>query len=190
MPMDVPGRDPGMGAMLTGMGPTPPGFAIRVALGHEFARLRQIEDASGRLFADVGIGPFPDEGEDGARLEDASVVLVSGEPAAGFASVGIVDGVAHLWQLSVDPTSSRRGRARALVTAVCSWATSRDYEAVTLTTFRDVPWNGPFYAGMGFRVVADLTPGLAAIRHRETRIGLDALGPRIAMRRNLGPASS
>ena len=45
---------------------------------------------------------------------------------------------------------------------------------VTLTTFRDVPWNAPFYRRLGFEVLdpEDLTPGLAAAFADEARRGL------------------
>jgi hypothetical protein len=56
---------------------------------------------------------------------------------------------------------------------------------MTLTTFRDVPWNAPFYARRGFAEVLDPSPGLAAVRDRERSLGLDAAGPRIVMRRTL-----
>ncbi len=130
------------------------------------------------------MGPFREEEEN--DLAKAAVVLVSGDPAVGFACVEVVDGAAHLRQLSVHPSQSRRGHGSASAAAVCAWATSLGYEAVTLTTFRDVPWNGPFYARMGFRVVDDLSPGLQAIRDHERAVGDDELGPRIAMRRDLG----
>jgi len=74
---------------------------------------------------------------------------------------------------------------RALVNAVCGWAVVNGLPAVTLTTFRDVAWNGPFYAGLGFREVEDLSPGLAAMRAHERAIGDDNFGPRIAMREDL-----
>jgi hypothetical protein len=54
-----------------------------------------------------------------------------------------------------------------------------------LTTYRDVPWNGPFYARRGFRTISRLGPGLRAIRDHEKAIGDDGFGPRIAMRKNL-----
>jgi hypothetical protein len=56
--------------------------------------------------------------------------------------------------------------------------------AVTLTTFRDVPWNAPYYERLGFTVVAaaDQGPELAAVVAEEAqRIPGDA--PRVAMRR-------
>ncbi len=158
---------------------------IRRARPEEFARLRAIEERGDAMFGEIGFGPFHvDEGGD--HLAGAALVLVTGDPPVGFACVDIVDGAAHLWQLSVDPTHGRRGLGTALVEAVCAWAASQSYEAVTLTTFRDVPWNAPFYARLGFGVTDDLGPGLAAIRAHEQAIGDDDLGPRVAMRRRLG----
>lgn len=162
----------------------PPGLGIRVALTRDLDGLREIEVASEQLFADVGIGPFSQD--ETSSSERAAIVFVSGDPPVGFASVEVIDGVAHLGQLSVLPSASRQGRGSALVSAVCDWASSQNYEAVTLTTFRDVPWNGPFYVRLGFRTLDDLTPGLAAIRDHEKAIGDDDFGPRIAMRKDLG----
>jgi GNAT superfamily N-acetyltransferase len=146
-----------------------------------FDRLLAIEQEADALFLDVGIGPFTDDGTD-AHLADAAVVFALGDPPVGFASVGIVDGLAHLWQLAVRPAEGRQGYGTALVRAVCEWADSNGHGSVTLTTFRDVAWNGPFYTGLGFRTLAELTPALAAIREHERTIGDDDFGPRVAMR--------
>ena len=62
------------------------------------------------------------------------------------------------------------------------WAQLHGLPAVTLTTFRDVPWNAPFYARLRVRVIEALSPGLQAIRDHEQDIGYDAFGPRVAMR--------
>jgi hypothetical protein len=72
------------------------------------------------------------------------------------------------------------------VDAACAHARARGHAAITLTTFRDVAWNGPWYARNGFAVVddPDQEPELRAIRASETARGLDAL-PRVAMRRVL-----
>jgi GNAT superfamily N-acetyltransferase len=160
------------------------GPGIREADPSEFGLLRQIEDSADDMFTAIGIGPFAALEEDN-HLGRAAVVLVSGRPAHGFACVDIVDGVAHLWQLSVVPSFGRQGIGRALVQAVCDWASSKGYAAVTLTTFRDVPWNAPFYSRLGFRVMDELPPGLQAIRDHEAEIGDDDFGPRVAMRKDL-----
>ncbi len=157
---------------------------VRVAATAEFGLLREIEVAADEMFGEVGIGPFSSSGAED-HLDRAAIVLVSGRPAVGFACVEEVDGLAHLWQLSVLPSSGRQGRGTALVEAACAWAASQGYTAVTLTTFRDVPWNAPFYAMLGFRAIDDLSPALAAIREHEKQIGDDDFGPRIAMRKDL-----
>src|ERR1700730_11509868 len=122
------------------------------------------------MFADVGIGPFSEDDAE-AHLARAAVVFVTGEPPAGFASVAIVDGAAHLWQLAVLPEAGRRGLGTALVAAVCDWARSGGFHAGTFTTYRDGTWNAPFYERLGFRPLTDLTPGLAVIREHERAIG-------------------
>jgi GNAT superfamily N-acetyltransferase len=160
------------------------GTTIRVADPSEWDLLRNIEDSADEMFLEVGIGPFTVLEEDD-HLATAAVVLVSGRPARGFACVDLVDGAAHLWQLSVHPSSGRQGIGRALVHAVCEWASSNGYPAVTLTTFRDVPWNAPFYGRLGFRILDELPEGLRAIREHEKELGDDDFGPRVAMRKDL-----
>jgi N-acetylglutamate synthase-like GNAT family acetyltransferase len=56
--------------------------------------------------------------------------------------------------------------------------------SLTLTTFRDVPWNAPFYARLGFEIVTELTPELRQKREEEAAHGL-AYDSRCAMRRHL-----
>jgi hypothetical protein len=57
---------------------------------------------------------------------------------------------------------------------------------VTLSTFRHVAWNAPFYARLGFRELAEeqLGPGLRRVRADEARRGLD-LSRRLVMRLDL-----
>src|SRR5262249_34656732 len=64
------------------------------------------------------------------------------------------------------------------------WASDAALTALTLTTFRDVPWNAPWYEARGFRVLDDdeLTPGLRQRRAAEDALGLEA-ALRVVMRR-------
>ena len=73
-----------------------------------------------------------------------------------------------------------------LLEGVCAWAQARGYPAATLSTFRDVPWNGPFYRNHGFRDLppAEWTPGMPAILDKEARHGL-CVQARVFMRREL-----
>ena len=59
----------------------------------------------------------------------------------------------HLEEIDVHPDHSRRGVGTRLVLHVCEWAAGQEYQLVTLTTFRDVAWNMPWYARLGFAVV-------------------------------------
>jgi len=157
---------------------------VRPADPSEYDHLRSIEVASDRLLEEFGIGPFvEDESED--HLPTAAAVFAAGEPAVGFVCVELVDGQAHIDQLSVLPEHGRRGIGRALVETAVGWAAASGYDELTLTTYRDVPFNAPFYRTLGFREVADLGPELAAIRAHERELGDDGFGPRVAMRRLL-----
>jgi len=163
---------------------TADGPPIRPGRPEEFGRLRQIELASDELYATVGFGPFANDDAEN-HLDGAAAVLVAGDPPVGFALVEVLDGEALLWQLSVLPSAGRRGIGGALLAAVDDWAAGAGFTSVVLTTFRDVPFNAPFYARHGFEIVDDLSPGLAAVRAHERAIGDDALGPRVAMRKRL-----
>jgi ribosomal protein S18 acetylase RimI-like enzyme len=158
-----------------------PSRAIRHARPDEFAALRNIEFAADRLFESVGIGPFTNDDTDD-HLATAALVLVVGQPAMGFVCVDLVDAHLHIWQLSVHPDHARQGLGRLLMEAVSAWAVAQGFDAITLTTYRDVPWNAPFYESLGFTIMSDLTPELSAIRDHERAIGDDDFGARVAMR--------
>lgn len=161
---------------------------LRTAAPTDLALLPAVDTAAESLFAAAGLALPPGGTCTAAELAAFALVLVAGDPPVGFAAVDVLDGTAHLAQLSVHPDSSRQGRGRRLVEAVSDWAASRMLPAVTLTTFRDVPWNGPLYRRWGFRELPDPPPGLAAVRRREAALGLDAVGPRTVLMRRVGAA--
>jgi GNAT superfamily N-acetyltransferase len=92
-----------------------------------------------------------------------------------------LDGNAHLEQISVRPESQRRGIGAALVLAAMAEARRQGHDRMTLCTYRDVPWNGPFYAGLGFTEVTELAPYERRLREHERRLGLDINGVRVVM---------
>jgi GNAT superfamily N-acetyltransferase len=157
---------------------------IRTAEPAEYGQVGEVERASDQLFAVSGFAPMP-EVDTPEELAQAAVVLVAGRPVIGSARIDIVDSTAHLQELAVVPRAMRQGIGTALVEAACDWAKDNSFTSLTLTTFADVAWNGPFYAKLGFVRVDELTPGLAALREHERAVGLDAMGKRIAMRRQL-----
>ncbi|ETH81148.1 acetyltransferase, GNAT family [Bordetella pertussis STO1-CHOC-0017] len=87
------------------------------------------------------------------------------------------------------PRQQGRGIGGRLVRAAIDAAAAAGLPAITLTTFRDLPWNQPFYARLGFATLqADgLNVRLQAILAREASLGLPA-ARRCAMRREIAAA--
>jgi GNAT superfamily N-acetyltransferase len=104
----------------------------------------------------------------------------------GFATCEAFEHELHLWELAVRLEAQGKGAGRALIAAVEEEARTRGLPAVTLTTFRDIPWNAPFYARCGFVELSDenLGPFLTLVREKEVEIGLD-VAKRCAMRLTL-----
>jgi len=156
-------------------------YTIRLVRNDEVAALPAIEIKAGALFADAGLQDVADNPPadldyiESFRRAGAVHVAVSdrGEPV-GFALSGLLDGGGHLYELSVDPAHGRRGLGARLVEAACNMAYARGARDMTLSTFRDLPWNGPFYKKLGFRDLApsEWTPGLHVLHAREIDIKL------------------
>jgi GNAT superfamily N-acetyltransferase len=169
-------------------------YRIQPADSETLGLLPAIETAAAEIFPAEDVAPeLRQEGLPVAWFERAAregrvwtaVVRASGLPV-GFALVTILDGSAHLYEMDVHPDHGRRGLGTALVGAVVEWARGKQFSCVTLTTFRHLPWNGPFYRRLGFEELssAELTPGLAQLLEREVRDGLDG-SKRVAMRIDL-----
>ena len=122
---------------------------IRSVRPDELTLLPDLEAAADLLFEPLGIGPLPGPGTP-QDFADALVVLVAGDPPVGLCRIDGIAGGAHLEQLSVHPDHAGQGVGRALLRAGCAWAQQHDFDEITLATYRDVPWNGPFYASDGF----------------------------------------
>lgn len=73
---------------------------------------------------------------------------------AGFAFGEMHFEDAYLHELDVDPAFGRRGIGLELVRKFISGARAKQAKAVYLSTFRDPPWNAPFYRKLGFVDVA------------------------------------
>ncbi|MEO0467696.1 MAG: GNAT family N-acetyltransferase, partial [Pseudomonadota bacterium] len=73
----------------------------------------------------------------------------------GFTLTSERGGTLYLDQISVDPAHGRLGLGACLVERIESDARDRGLKTVTLSTFRDLAWNGPFYRALGFRQLKD-----------------------------------
>src|SRR6185436_8026513 len=118
--------------------------------------------------------------------EHAWVVVDQSDRPVAFAIVRLLEESVHLHELDVHPRHARQGLGRQLIGVVADWARARGATALTLTTFADIPWNGPYYARLGFRTLdlATLSPGLQAVRQGEAEAGLP-MAHRICMQLDL-----
>lgn len=174
-----------------------PGYTIRLSTSAELERVRKIEREAFKLFAgwESALGldeAHPPESSSIDTLRDANAdgrlwvaADAEGHPV-GFALVREIGLYAHVEEIDVLPAHGRQGLGAALVEAVCEWAHTRGFDAVTVSTFRDVPWNAPFYARRGFLWVPseDLPSELLEVVELERRKGL-RVDLRVIMRREL-----
>jgi len=169
----------------------PRAYTITQARLEDLSALPAIELAAARLL--TGYAPesvlaetTADEVLQTAQSHGHLWVALAEDVPVGFAHVRILEPmVAHLEEIDVHPDHGRRGLGRRLVMAVCAYAETNEYRAVTLTTFRDVPFNMPFYASLGFEVIPaeQLSAALREVVEDETHRGLDP-DRRVAMRRS------
>ncbi|MHB1516742.1 MAG: GNAT family N-acetyltransferase [Acidimicrobiales bacterium] len=155
---------------------------IRPAQPADAEAQRNVESAAGARFLEVGMAEVAaDEPESRQKLATYAragrswVATDLEDHVVGYVVVEVIDGCAHVEQVSVEPGHQGQGLGRALIYEVESWAAGEGLEAMTLTTFAGVPWNRPLYEHLGFRVLGEeeLSPGLRALRDDEAAHGLD-----------------
>jgi GNAT superfamily N-acetyltransferase len=166
---------------------------IRTARPDDLPRLVEIEDAAETTFPALSMDfdPLPggttvEELEPYVEAGRAFVATDEANRSVGYLLVGVLDGAAHIDQVSVHPDHARKGIGRELIERAAAWALAHGYRSLTLTTYVDVPWNGPYYERLGFRYLSrdEETAGLRAIRAHEREIGLD-IWARTSMARRL-----
>ncbi len=161
---------------------------IRPTTLSDVAALSAIERAAAGRFRDIPELAWLADGEvipaeqhlDYAERGLSWLALANDQP------VGFVLSEAHpsslfIVELSVDLDWQGKGIGRQLIACVADCARKRGLTALTLTTFRDVPWNAPFYARLGFEMITTLTPELREKSEEETAHGF-AYETRCAMR--------
>jgi GNAT superfamily N-acetyltransferase len=137
---------------------TPRDFEIVSARAEHFAAMREVERAAEEPFSFEDL-PLALRGA--TLTSDAEFVEAQREGLlwCALGAQGAVLGYAialwlgrdlHLDEIDVHPAQQRRGIGRALVAAVRAHAEARGAARLTLTTFRFVPWNQPWYERLGF----------------------------------------
>jgi GNAT superfamily N-acetyltransferase len=169
----------------------PERYVIRPARPDDLPLLPDVERAAAAQFRAT---PYAYLAEDDYLVSDdvdlereyVWVAVDEADHPIGFAIVRLLDESVHLHELDVHARHARQGLGRRLIEEVADWARARGATALTLTTFDDVAWNGPYYARLGFRTLdlATLNPGLQAVRQSEIEAGLP-MAQRICMQLDL-----
>lgn len=177
--------------------PATSAVAVRRAQAPDAALLPAIERSAARRFLDapglawIAADEVMSE-QDHRTWIAAGTSWVAECPGAGLAGFLVSERTAdalHVWELAVRRDLQGRGIGARLVRAAIDAAAAAGLPAVTLTTFRELPWNQPFYARLGFATLRsdELNVRLQAILAREASLGLPA-ARRCAMRLGIGAA--
>ena len=132
-------------------------WAIRLARPADADALPEIERAAGGMFATLdefawvaGQDPIPPQTHRRYIARGHSLVARHGDRLVGFLVSEPFGGELHVREVSVLPDWQGRGIGAALLRGCMIDAANSGFEALTLTTFREVPWNAPFYRRLGF----------------------------------------
>jgi GNAT superfamily N-acetyltransferase len=169
------------------------GITIRRTTEADVRRLPAVERSAARSFATIpelswiAGDDVLDEAQH-RRFAAAGwswVADLAGAPV-GFICAELVEQEVHVWEIAVGEAHQQQGIGSQLMARVEAQARDAGADAVTLTTFSDVAWNGPFYASLGYEVIepGDYSARLRRILELEVQAGQPA-DRRCAMRLRL-----
>ena len=157
------------------------GAGLRLTEESDIALLPAIERSAAQAFRQIPALAWLADSEvisvarhhDYLETEHSLLAVAAGQPV-GFILTEPLDDALFIAEIAVHQAWQHQGIGRMLLEQVIDGARQMAYPAVTLTTFRDVPWNAPFYTRLGFAMLDELTlpAGLAAKRELETEHGL------------------
>lgn len=158
-------------------------IAIRLAKTEDLATLADVESSAAKEFSPyvgwLNVAPELLEGLvplrflRQAQVESRLWVATNEESVVGFVVIKFLIESCFIVELDVRPEYWRQGIGSALVEACCLSAKSRGFSKMMLTTFRQVPWNIPFYRTLGFALLPPTrwTSEIQAIVQHEARYG-------------------
>lgn len=143
------------------MSDLPEGYSITAANLDDIPALISVDKAASALFEPTGLLSQEALGDHvpaevfEKEIPAKNVFVARNQHgwAVGFALIRRRGAGLYLDQISVHPDHGQKGLGRALVIRTLTAAEARKLPHVSLSTFRDLPWNGPFYASLGFREI-------------------------------------
>ncbi len=168
---------------------------IRPTKKSDIKALQAVEISASKAFLSIeGLAAFADDNcatkeQHLSAIEPETSWLAEtgdGKPV-GFLAAIPEEGTLHIYEISVHLDYQKRGIGRSLMAHAEEHAKSLGLAGMTLTTYRHVPWNAPFYEELGFCILTPEAygPRLAGILAEEISSGVPVPEHRCAMRKQL-----
>jgi GNAT superfamily N-acetyltransferase len=133
---------------------------IRSARLEDTPKLAEIERSAATVFRKANLA-WVAEGETlplaslAAFCRDGSlwVAVTNDDEPVGFLAAHELDEAFYIAEVSVTISHQRQGIGTQLISTTMEYARAGGFRLVTLTTYRDLAWNGPFYTKLGFSEV-------------------------------------
>ncbi len=107
-------------------------------------------------------------------------VADDGDGPVAFLAARVEGDRLHIDELDVQDGQHGKGLGKRLLGQARDWARAQGLKSLSLTTFRTIPWNAPYYASFGFAEWAsDEAP--ASIRQALRQEAASGLSDRCAM---------
>jgi GNAT superfamily N-acetyltransferase len=158
-------------------------FTVRNATTGDIGKLAEVERSAASVFVDFGLAWIAEAGTTDPAVLNALcrngtlwVAVGPDDEPVGFLAAHQLDGSFYIAEVSVARSHQRRGIGAALIDTATRHARDSGFPCITLTTYRDLSWNGPFYSGLGFEEAApsEPWPGHAKQLRLEVATGHDA----------------
>jgi predicted N-acetyltransferase YhbS len=171
---------------------------FRLAVPDDTEAVRAIEYEAAQRFVTVGLTGIADAQPMNAsfvrrKIEAAEIIVAvdSAGRCGGFVMFAPLATRFYIEELDVLTAWAGRRIGAALIGQVERLAAQAGARQLVLSTFRDVPWNAPYYRRLGFSVMdgASLDAKLRAIRASHVAHGLDETR-RVFMCREVTAASA
>jgi GNAT superfamily N-acetyltransferase len=155
---------------------------IRAACPEDIPKLAPIERSASSVFREANLA-WVAEGETlppaalAVFCRDGSlwVAVTDDDEPVGFLAAHELDEAFFIAEVSVALSHQRRGIGAHLISTTIEYARAAGFRVVTLTTYRDLAWNGPFYIKLGFSEInaEDAGPGHLRKVSEEAKAGHD-----------------
>ncbi len=156
---------------------------IRPAAKDDAVELPDVERSAGQSFlaipdlAWIAADAVMQVEDHAPRIRDGTTWVAEQRDSriVGFLSAQRFHDALHVWELAVSREYQRRGIGTRLLEAATEWAAAHGVGRLVLTTFRDVPWNQPYYQRQGFAVLEPsiMEARLVKVLEDEVKSGLE-----------------